>query len=277
MRALLASPLGFLIGMALGSVGGGGSILAVPALVYVAGQNPHAATTTSLVVVGATALGGMFSHLRAGRVKLGPGIVFGLVGTGGSLLGAMISKQIPSNLLLFLFSFLILFAAYRMWPKGSKESQVQGSDLDDVEGGSLSVSGSSVAVATTATNARTKMIILVLVTGTVVGFLTGLFGVGGGFVIVPALVLALKYDMPEAVGTSLLVIGVNSAIALLGRIATSHVQWSIAIPFTIAGLLGSLVGRRISDKVPVRTLAKSFVALLLVVGAYVAIKSVTVL
>ncbi len=277
MRALLASPLGFLIGMALGSVGGGGSILAVPALVYVAGQNPHAATTTSLVVVGATALGGMFSHLRAGRVKLGPGMVFGLVGTGGSLLGAMISKQIPSNLLLFLFSFLILFAAYRMWPKGSKESQVQGSDLDDVEGGSLSVSGSSVAVATTATNARTKMIILVLVTGTVVGFLTGLFGVGGGFVIVPALVLALKYDMPEAVGTSLLVIGVNSAIALLGRIATSHVQWSIAIPFTIAGLLGSLVGRRISDKVPVRTLAKSFVALLLVVGAYVAIKSVTVL
>ncbi len=277
MRALLASPLGFLIGMALGSVGGGGSILAVPALVYVAGQNPHAATTTSLVVVGATALGGMFSHLRAGRVKLGPGIVFGLVGTGGSLLGAMISKQIPSNLLLFLFSFLILFAAYRMWPKGSKESQVQGSDLDDAEGGSLSVSGSSVAVATTATNARTKMIILVLVTGTVVGFLTGLFGVGGGFVIVPALVLALKYDMPEAVGTSLLVIGVNSAIALLGRIATSHVQWSIAIPFTIAGLLGSLVGRRISDKVPVRTLAKSFVALLLVVGAYVAIKSVTVL
>ena len=277
MRALLASPLGFLIGMALGSVGGGGSILAVPALVYVAGQNPHAATTTSLVVVGATALGGMFSHLRAGRVKLGPGIVFGLVGTGGSLLGAMISKQIPSNLLLFLFSFLILFAAYRMWPKGSKESQVQGSDLDDAEGGSLSVSGSSVAVVTTATNARTKMIILVLVTGTVVGFLTGLFGVGGGFVIVPALVLALKYDMPEAVGTSLLVIGVNSAIALLGRIATSHVQWSIAIPFTIAGLLGSLVGRRISDKVPVRTLAKSFVALLLVVGAYVAIKSVTVL
>ena len=277
MRALLASPLGFLIGMALGSVGGGGSILAVPALVYVAGQNPHAATTTSLVVVGATALGGMFSHLRAGRVKLGPGMVFGLVGTGGSLLGAMISKQIPSNLLLFLFSFLILFAAYRMWPKGSKESQVQGSDLDDAEGGSLSVSGSSVAVATTATNARTKMIILVLVTGTVVGFLTGLFGVGGGFVIVPALVLALKYDMPEAVGTSLLVIGVNSAIALLGRIATSHVQWSIAIPFTIAGLLGSLVGRRISDKVPVRTLAKSFVALLLVVGAYVAIKSVTVL
>ncbi len=275
MRALLASPLGFLIGMALGAVGGGGSILAVPALVYVAGQNPHAATTTSLVVVGATALGGMLSHLRAGRVKLGPGLVFGLVGTGGSLLGAMISKQIPSNLLLFLFSFLILFAAYRMWPKSSKKPQVESSDLDDDGDDPLSTSGSSVAVATT--NARTKMIVLVLVTGTVVGFLTGLFGVGGGFVIVPALVLALKYDMPEAVGTSLLVIGVNSAIALLGRIATSHVQWSIAIPFTIAGLLGSLVGRRISDKVPVRTLAKSFVVLLLIVGAYVAFKSVTVL
>ncbi len=276
MRALLASPLGFLIGMALGSVGGGGSILAVPALVYVAGQNPHAATTTSLVVVGATALGGMLSHLRAGRVKLGPGTVFGLVGTGGSLLGAMISRQIPSNLLLFLFSFLILFAAYRMWPKKSSNGQAQPAELQVGEDISLAFSDAPVAVATKS-DSRTKMIALVVVTGTVVGFLTGLFGVGGGFVIVPALVLALKYDMPEAVGTSLLVIGVNSAIALLGRIATSHVQWSIAIPFTIAGLLGSLVGRRISDKVPVRTLAKSFVVLLLVVGAYVAIKSASVL
>jgi len=278
VRALLASPLGFLIGMALGAVGGGGSILAVPARVYVAGQNPHAATTTSLVVVGATALGGMLSHYRAGRVKLGPGLVFGLVGTGGSLVGAFISKQIPSNLLLFLFSFLILFAAYRMWPK--KQKAVRDSEGGTGTGISADLpsdgDGSSVVVAQK-TDSRTKMIVLVLVTGTVVGFLTGLFGVGGGFVIVPALVLALKYDMPEAVGTSLLVIAVNSAIALLGRVATSHVQWSIAIPFTIAGLLGSLVGRRVSDKVPTKTLAKAFVVLLLIVGAYVAIKSVMVL
>ena len=84
-RALLVSPLGFLIGISLGALGGGGSILAVPVLVYAAGESPKAATTTSLVVVGATALGGMFAHLRAGRVRVLPGVMFGLAGVGGSL------------------------------------------------------------------------------------------------------------------------------------------------------------------------------------------------
>ena len=96
MRALLASPLGFLIGVALGALGGGGSILAVPALVYAAGESPKAATTTSLVVVGVTALGGAVAHYRAGRVRVTAGLVFGLAGIGGSLLGSSLNRAMSS-------------------------------------------------------------------------------------------------------------------------------------------------------------------------------------
>ena len=114
-RALLVSPLGFLIGVSLGALGGGGSILAVPVLVYAAGETPQAATTTSLVVVGATALGGMFAHLRAGHVRVLPGVVFGLAGIGGALLGTRLNDAVNANVLLLAFAGLMLIAAWRMW------------------------------------------------------------------------------------------------------------------------------------------------------------------
>jgi uncharacterized membrane protein YfcA len=109
---LVASlPLGFLIGLSLGALGGGSSILAVSALVYGVGESAHAATTTSLVAVGVTALIGMLGYLRAGRVRLVSGLVFGLVGIGGSLFGSLLSRTIPNNILLLVFSGLILVAA----------------------------------------------------------------------------------------------------------------------------------------------------------------------
>lgn len=114
-RALLVSPLGFLIGVSLGALGGGGSILAVPVLVYAAGEDPKAATTTSLVVVGATAVGGMVAHLRAGHVRVVPGVLFGLAGVGGSLLGTQMNHRVDENLLLLAFAFLMVIAAWRMW------------------------------------------------------------------------------------------------------------------------------------------------------------------
>src|SRR5438105_3227583 len=114
MRVLLASPLGFLIGLSLGALGGGGSILAVPALVYAAGQSPRSATATSLLLVGSASLVGMLAHQRAGRVRVGTGLTFGFVGLGGSIAGAAINRRMDPNILLLAFSVLILIAAWRM-------------------------------------------------------------------------------------------------------------------------------------------------------------------
>jgi uncharacterized protein len=114
LRAVLTSPLGFLIGLSLGALGGGGSILAVPVLVYAAGQEPKAATATSLLLVGSASLIGMMTHRRAGRVRAGTGIAFGLTGVGGSLAGSEINRQLNPNLLLLGFAGLVCVAAWRM-------------------------------------------------------------------------------------------------------------------------------------------------------------------
>ena len=114
-----------------------------------------------------------------------------------------------------------------------------------------------------------------LAAGLVVGFLTGFLGVGGGFIIVPALVLALRYDMPTAVGTSLLVISLNSGVALLARGADGVFHWSVIVPFTLAAILGSLAGKRVADRISGASLTRSFAVLLLVVAAYVLLRALT--
>ena len=253
-RALLVSPLGFLIGISLGALGGGGSILAVPVLVYAAGESPKAATTTSLVVVGATALGGMFAHLRAGRVRVLPGIMFGLAGIGGSLVGTKLNHSVDPNVLLLAFAGLMLIAAWRMWVNQAQP----GAGDEDFELYPEPPGYDQTHVATR-TRVTPLVVAKVLGAGTVVGFITGFFGVGGGFVVVPALVLALGFDMAEAVGTSLLVIAINSAVALATRIGTTGIDWAVAAPFTIAGLLGVSVGKSIADRLPTVTLVRWFV------------------
>ena len=110
----IAIPAGLLIGLSLGALGGGGSILTVPVLVYLLGQSPHAATAGSLLIVGITAAGGMIAHRRAGRVRLAPGIVFGVLGVAGSYAGARLSSSVPPDLLLSLFAGLMLVAAAAM-------------------------------------------------------------------------------------------------------------------------------------------------------------------
>lgn len=273
-RAVLASPLGFLIGVSLGALGGGGSILAVPALVYAAGQSPKAATTTSLVVVGAISLGGMVAHWRAGRVKFGSGLIFGLAGVGGSLVGSALNRMVNPQLLLLTFAGLMVVAAWRMVASQRARSAVAA----EVDGGSDqrvdSVPGEG-AVLTAPPRSRPGLatVVKVIVVGSIVGFMTGFFGVGGGFVVVPGLVLALGFEMPIAVGTSLLVIVVNTIVALSARLATSGIPWHVAIPFTVAGLLGVEVGNRLASKLAGATLVKWFAALLVALAAYTAIRS----
>ena len=265
MRALLTSPLGLLIGVSLGALGGGGSILAVPALVYAAGQTPKHATTTSLVLVAITALLGIIPHWRANRVRLAAGTLFGLVGIAGSLLGSHWNQAADPDLLLLAFAGLMLVAATAMWRRTRRpEAPMPARSL------------SSAVAARPAAPAHPFDLVQamkVAAAGTLVGFLTGFFGVGGGFVIVPALVLALGFTMPEAIGTSLLVITINSVVALSTRLQTGAIEWGAVIPFTLASLIGVVIGTRLARTKDSTSLQRWFVVLLVVVATYTALQS----
>ena len=267
MRALLASPLGLLIGVSLGALGGGGSILAVPALVYAAGQTPKHATTTSLVLVAVTALIGIIPHWRAHRVRFGAGTVFGLVGVAGSLLGSRWNQAADPDLLLLAFAGLMFIAATAMWRRTRRPAS---------PARSLGAAAAPVPVAV-ARPFDLATLLRVAAAGTVVGLLTGFFGVGGGFVIVPALVLALGFTMPEAVGTSLLVITINSIVALSTRFQSGAIEWGTVIPFTLASLLGVVIGTRLASTKDSTSLQRSFVVLLVAVATYTAVHSVITL
>jgi uncharacterized membrane protein YfcA len=264
VRGLLASPLGFLIGLSLGALGGGGSILAVPVLVYAAGQDPREATATSLVLVGIAALVGMVPHWRAGRVAVGTGVTFGLTGIGGSLVGSAINARVDPDLLLLGFSALVVLAAWRMLTGCPTCTAVGEQRVMTKAGGS---GGVAVLVRARVTQ-RTAL--TVLAAGTGVGFLTGLFGVGGGFVIVPALTLALKLPMPKAIGTSLLVIAINATVALATRIATTTIDWATTLPFVVAAIAGVLSGGRLAGKLDPERSLRAFAALLVLVAVYTA-------
>ena len=256
VRGLFASPLGFLIGVSLGALGGGGSILAVPALVYGAGQSPKAATTTSLLIVGLSALTAMWAHWRRGNVRVRMGVIFGVVGIGGSFGGSRLNESVDPDLLLVMFAALMVVAAWRMWAQARRPAAVATPEPAEAKRGATRP-------------IDLKCAAKVVVAGTFIGFLTGFFGVGGGFVIVPSLVLALGLPMPEAVGTSLLVISLNSVFALGQRVSTTGIEWRIAAPFAVAALIGVSLGRLIVGRVDTGALTKAFAALLIGVAGLV--------
>lgn len=263
MRALLTSPLGFLVGLSLGALGGGGSILAVPLLVYAAGEDPKEATTTSLVLVGVAALFGMLPHLRADRIRVGTGLVFGLTGIPGSLLGSALNRHVEEDLLLLGFAALVLIAAWRMVTACPTCTRV-GEDQAVRDAGRRA---GGIALATRR-RIDIRTAVAVLVAGTAVGFLTGLFGVGGGFVIVPALALALKLPLPQAIGTSVLVIAVNAAVGLITRLATTTIDWATTVPFVVAAVVGVLTGGNLADRLDPRRSLRAFATLLVLVATY---------
>jgi uncharacterized membrane protein YfcA len=248
---LIAVAAGLLIGVLLGALGGGGSILTVPVLVYLLHQEPHAATAGSLLIVGITAIAGTIAHWRTGRVRLAPGIAFGVLGVAGSYAGTRLSSSVPPDLLLSLFAGLMLAAAAAMLrrrpgPAGQRERAA----------------------------GPGRRVLKIIAAATGVGLLTGFFGVGGGFVIVPALVLVLGFDMPAAVGTSLLIIAVNSAAALAARLG-GHLglDWALLAVFTAAALAGVLAGHRVASRVDASRLGTAFTVLLIVVAAYLLARS----
>ncbi len=269
----LAIPLGLLIGLSLGALGGGGSILTVPALVYALGQEPRTATTSSLLIVGATALIALVPHARAGRVRFGQGLLFGALGTAGSLAGSALSTHVSPPVLLTAFAALMVLVATLMLRRTGRSAGASG------DGSAVGDPTLEPMLSLRPLRCACPRVAKVVVTATVVGLLTGFFGVGGGFALVPALVLALGFPMATAVGTSLLVIAINSATALSARIGTAggELDWRLIGVFTAAAVVGSLVGGRVASRANPRQLTRAFAVLLLAVAVYTAVRSIPAL
>jgi uncharacterized membrane protein YfcA len=254
---VLAVALALGIGVALGALGGGGSILAVPVLVYAAGQTPSSATATSLVAVGAAAAVGVIGHARLRRVRWGAAGAFVATGVAGSWLGSHLNGSVDPQVLLLGFSVLMVVAAHRMLTACPSCTNV---------GEQLAVAAAAGAPGTPARRGLDGAAIArVVAAGSVVGLLTGLFGVGGGFIIVPALTLALEMSLPVAIGTSLVVI-VGNALVSLGFRGLGAVDWAVALPFTGAMLAGSLAGSNLGHRIPVERSLRAFAVLLVAVA-----------
>lgn len=296
MSILTAIGLGLLIGAVLGTLGGAGSILAVPALVYLLGQSAQDATTSSLVIVGLTALVGVASYARSGHIHWRTGIAFGVIGTTTAIAGTALNRRVDDHVLLLGLSAVMILTAGGMLIRARRDSQghddhstpAAGTGADTTAPAPDRASGAGAATAQLTRPAagstarrdqgrrrgRTVLVVKVVLAGLTVGFLTGFFGVGAGFVVVPVLVLALGLPMPAAVGTSLVIMAINSAASLAARAGQAHFDWALIVPFTIAAMASSLAGKSIADRLPNTALNRAFALLLFAVAASIATNTV---
>jgi uncharacterized membrane protein YfcA len=273
-----AITLGIVIGLSLGALGGGGSILTVPALVFVLGLTAQQATAGSLVIVGVTAATATVGHARAGNTRWGKGTVLAAVGIPASLIGSQLNRDVRPDILLLAFAALMVLAAVGMLRQvrpsppdltGSDQPFGPGHHETSASAAGTTLTHRSAVLATPSLATAVRIV----GAGLGIGFLTGFLGVGGGFVIVPVLVVLLRYDMPVAVGTSLLVIALNSAVALTARLGHGGLVWQIVLPFTLAAVVGSLAGKKLADGIDAVTLTRAFAVLMLAVAAYVGIRA----
>jgi uncharacterized membrane protein YfcA len=248
---MLAAALSVLIGLALGLLGGGGSILTVPILVYALHIEPKIAIATSLLVVGVTSLVAVIPHARAGRVQWRTAWVFGGTGMIGAYAGGRVAAYLPSSLLLLGFAAMMLATAVAMI-RGRQQRPVP------VEAGGETCPTGMCAPVRSALH------------GLIVGAVTGLIGAGGGFLVVPALALLGGLSMPVAVGTSLLVIAIKSLAGFAGHLGHVQVPWATALVVTGAATAGALVGSRLVSRVPAAVLRQIFGWVVLVMAVFLA-------
>jgi len=247
---MLPAALGLLVGVLVGAFGGGGGVVTVPVLVYVLGQSAQDATTSSAIIVGVTSAAGAVVRARAGTVAWRTGLAFATVGVPAAYGGTLLNLRVPGSVLLLTLAGLTVLAGAAML-------------VDSRRSGRVARPKSRRRIVTAAK---------VIGCGAVVGFLTGFLGVGGGFLVVPALVVVMDVPMRYAIGTSLLVIAVNSTAALAARTGGPAPDWALVVPFTAAAVAGTVVGKRISDRFSGRTLTRGFAVLLIVIGVAVVVE-----
>jgi uncharacterized protein len=226
----IALLLALLIGLSLGALGSGGSIVTLPILVYVAGIDPKAAVGMSMAIVGGTSLLGGYFHWRSGNFLLKPALLFGATGIVGAYLGSSGTHLVSSPVLMLLFSGLMLVVGARM------------------------LVGKETVQASTVTCSP----YLCIPSGFAVGLVTGFLGVGGGFLIVPSLMWFARLDARKAIGTSLGIIAVNSAAGLVGQLRYTHWDWPTTGAFLACALIGMGLGIPIARRAPEWALRKAF-------------------
>jgi uncharacterized membrane protein YfcA len=206
-------------------------------------------------------------------VRVSQGVVFGVLGIAGSYVGSLLSVRVAPDVLLAAFSVLMLIVAAMMFERGRRGRDAPDRDAPDTDGVSDQEEVPIITFRPSFACAWSRAL-RVLITATAVGLLTGFFGVGGGFAAVPALVLVLGFTMPVAVGTSLLVIAINSASALASRVGHGiHLDWTLLGVFTLAAIVGSLLGGRLAARVRPERLTAAFTVLLVAVALYTATRS----
>lgn len=242
--------LSAVIGLSLGLIGGGGSIMTVPILVYFLGVEAHEAVGMSLAVVGATSLFGSYLHYNRGNVNFSAAMLFGIAGIFGAFFGAPLTKMVSPDVLLLIFGGLMFVVAISMlWRKKNAEQPP----------------------------ARRQVLWKAIAAGFGVGVLTGFLGVGGGFLIVPALVTFGGLAMKEAIGTSLFVIFLNCAAGLIGHASQNHFDWSLTGLVIILAVVGAGLGTILSARLAANRLQRMFAVLVLAVSFFLFVKNYAVL
>ena len=250
---LAAIPFGVAIGIAVGMLGGGGSVLAVPVLVYILGQDVQTATTISLVVVTAAAVAGGYGHALKGRVCWRHAAVFTAAALPGVIAGTALGDVVSGAALIAGFAVVMLAAAGATWRKASSEQP------EDAAPGHVCPAlrpGRDISA------------------GLAVGFLTGFFGVGGGFVIVPTLAVALSFSMRSAIGTSLAIITTTSLLAVAAHLSAGRtLDLDLTLVMAAACIAGALAGARLSARIFQQTLGRAFAGLVVAVAGYLLVSA----
>jgi uncharacterized membrane protein YfcA len=260
---------GLATGMVLGLFGSGGSIIALPALMYLLQVEPKSAIAMSLGVVGVTATLSAIDHWRRGNVDVRVALVFGVFGVAGTFAGARLGLLTPIVIQLGLFALVMYAAAWRMLKPAKLVALAAGKEVDEV----VSVGG-GVAALTNCHAICAPRLGHIAMHGIGVGVLTGLVGVGGGFLIVPALVLLSGIPMKQAVGTSLAIVAATAYAGFLGYMGGVPIDYALMGAFTVVTVIGSFVGTRLAGRISQAGLKQAFAWFLVAVATYILIKSV---
>lgn len=278
---LTALAVGALIGLVVGALGAGGGILSVPALIYLLGVAPHEATSASLVIVLFTALAALGGRIGKNTICYQIALVFAALATVGTWLGSLANQAVSADLLMYAFALLLICVGLvmlcRAYPglfRGAARAGSSGVFSDDGAIAADDAGGTGPTPALRAVSAMGEVTSIgaaplwrVALVATITGALTGFFGVGGGFAIVPALTLVLHLPIKRAASTSLLIMAITAVVALVARAQTSlNVDLGVIGAFTVASMLGAVAGAPLTRKVSSQKLTASFAALLLAVA-----------